>query len=88
MSRDLTGLMTHENTGVAGYSAAAVVDARGVESSTIDLPRCGAVESQKPVQVPVTPLYCACIFGKGQGSSNSHCNNAGRVAGRFFPEFV
>ena len=28
MSRDLTGLMTHENTGVAGYSAAAVVDAR------------------------------------------------------------
>ena len=58
MSRDLTGLMTHENSGVAGhsaaadvdensdvagYSAAAVVDERRVASSTIELPRCEAV---------------------------------------------
>ena len=76
LSRDLTGLMTHENSGVAChsatadgmktvmfqvYSAAAVVDERRVASATMDLPRCEAVESQKSAQVPVAPLYCVCI---------------------------
>ena len=80
MSRDLTGLVTHENSGVAGnsatsdvdensdvagYAAAAVVDVRRVASSTIELPRCETVESQKLVQVPVAPLYCACFVGRG-----------------------
>ena len=64
MPRDLTGLMTNENSGVAGYSAAAVVEARRVASSTIELPRCEAVESQKSAQVPDAPLYCAFVVGK------------------------
>ena len=55
MLRDLTGLVTHEHSGwaghsatadadeesdVAGYSAAAIVDERRVASSTIELPSC------------------------------------------------
>ena len=55
--------------GVAGYSAAAVVDARRVASSTIELLRCEAVESQKSAQVPVAPLYCAKIVGRGREAS-------------------
>ena len=66
MLRDLTGFVTHENSDVAGYSAAAVVEERRVASSTIELPRCEAVESQTSAQVPVAPLYCACIVGKGR----------------------
>ena len=66
MSRDLTGLMTHENSDVAGYSAAAVVDARRVASSTIELRRCEAVESQKSAQAPAAPLYCAFVVGWGR----------------------
>ena len=81
MLRDLTGLLTHENSGVAGrsatadvdensdvpgYSAAAVVDERRVASSTIDLPRCEAVESQKSAQVPDAPLYCTFVVGCGR----------------------
>ena len=68
MSRDVTSLVTHENSDVAGYSAAAVVGERerGVASSTIELPRCEAVESQKSAQVPVAPLYCACLVGRSR----------------------
>ena len=36
MSRDLAGLMTHENSGVAGHSTAADVDERRLVSSTIE----------------------------------------------------
>ena len=101
MSRDLTGLMTYENSGVAGdsatadvdenidvasISAAAVVDARRVANSTIEVPWCEAVEYQKSAQVPAAPLCCACIVGRVQRSSNSHCNTDGRVAGRFLPQ--
>ena len=71
--------MTHENSGwadhsatadadeesdVAGYSAAAIVDERRVASSTIELPSCEAVESQKSAQVPFAPLCRACIAGR------------------------
>ena len=81
MSRDLTGLVTHENSDVAshsatadvdensdvaGYSAAAVVDERRVASFTIELPSCEAVASQKSAQVPAAPLCCACIFGRSR----------------------
>ena len=64
MLRDLTGLLTHENSDVAGYFAAAVVDERRVTTSTIELAKCEAVELQKSAQVPVAPLYCACIVGR------------------------
>ena len=58
--------MTHENSrsvsadadeksDVAGCSSAAVVDERRVASS-IGLPRCGSVKSQKSAQVPM--LHC------------------------------
>ena len=40
MLRDLTGLVTHKNSDVAGHSAAAVVDERRAASLTIELPRC------------------------------------------------
>ena len=66
MSRDLTGLRTLENSAVAGYSGAAVVDDRRVASSTIELPRCEVVELQKSAEVSVTPLYCPCIVGRGR----------------------
>ena len=66
MSRDLTGLTTHENSGVAGHSATADVDARRVASLTFELPRCEAVKSRKSAQVPVAPLCCACIVGRGR----------------------
>ena len=66
MFRDLTNLVTHENSDVAGYSAAAVVDERRVASSTIELPKCEPVESQKSAQDPVAPLYRACIVGRGR----------------------
>ena len=71
--------MTHENSGwaghsatadadeesdVAGYSAAAIVDARRVASSTIGLPSCEAVESHTSTQVPFVPLCRACIAGR------------------------
>ena len=64
MSRDLAGLMTHENSGVEGHSATADVD----ENSDVagELPRCEVVESQKSAQVPAAPLYCACIVGRGR----------------------
>ena len=45
MLRDLTGLVKHKNSDVAGHSAAAVVDERRATSSTIDLSRCETVES-------------------------------------------
>ena len=86
MLRDPTGLVTYEISDVAGYSAAAVVDERRVASSTIELPRCAAVESLKSAQVPVAPLYCACIVGGRKRSSNNYCNNVGRVAGRCLPQ--
>ena len=66
MLTDLTGLVTHENSDVAGFSAAAVVDERRVARSTIELPSCEAVESRKSAQVAVAPLYCACIIGRGR----------------------
>ena len=68
--------MTHENSGwaghsaiadadeesdVAGYSAAAIVDERRVASSTIELPCYEAVESHTSTQVPLVPLCRACI---------------------------
>ena len=74
MSRDIAGLVTHENSGVArhsatadvdensdvaGYSAAVVLDERRVATSTIELPRCEVVESQKSAHVPAAPLHCA-----------------------------
>ena len=49
--RDVTCLVTQKNSDVAGYSAAAVVDERRVARSTIELPRCEAVESRKSAQV-------------------------------------
>ena len=55
-----------KNSDVAGYSSAAVVDERRVARSTIELPRCEAVESQKSAQVPVAPLCCACIVERGR----------------------
>ena len=73
--------MTHENSGwaghsatagadeesdVAGYSAAAIVDERRVASSTIGLPRCESVKSQKSAQVPFVPLFRACIVGRSR----------------------
>ena len=81
MLRDLTGLVTHENSAwaghsatadvdedsdVAGYSAAAVVDERRVASSTIELYRCEAVESHTSTQVPFASLCRACIVGRGR----------------------
>ena len=57
--RDLTALVTHENSDVAGYYAAAVVDERRVARSSIELPRCEAVESRKSAQVPFATLCCA-----------------------------
>ena len=38
--------MWDENSDVASYSAAAAVDERRVASSTIELPRCEALESR------------------------------------------
>ena len=64
--RDVTGLVTHANSGVLGCSAPAFVDERRVASSTIELHRCEAVESQKSAQVPVAPLCCACIVGRSR----------------------
>ena len=73
--------MTHENSGwaghsatagadeesdVAGCSAAAIVDERRVASSTIGLPRCESVKSQKSAQVPFVPLFRACIVGRSR----------------------
>ena len=73
--------MTHENSGwaghpatagaeeesdVAGYSAAAIVDERRVASSTIELPCYEAVESHASTQVPYVPLCRACIVGRGR----------------------
>ena len=49
-------LLVWMNSDVAGYSAAAVVDERRVASSTVELPRCEAGESQKLPQVPL--LHC------------------------------
>ena len=66
------------------------MDERRVASSTIEVPSCEAVESQKSTQVPVVPLCRACIVGKEQRSSITFspwwcsvglCNNADRVAG-------
>ena len=64
--RDLTGLVTHKNSDVAGNSAAAVVDERRVASSTIELYRCETVESHTSTQLPFASLFCACIVGKGR----------------------
>ena len=87
MSRDFTRLMTHENCDVAGYSAVTVVDERRVARSTIELPRCEAVESQMSVGSSSRCSTALCMYlCEEQRSSNSHCNNAGRVAGRFLPQ--
>ena len=71
--------MTHENSGwashsatadadkesdVAGHSAATIVDERRVASSTIGLPRCESVKSQKSAQVPFVPLCRPCVAGR------------------------
>ena len=101
--------MTHENSGwaghsatadvdddsdVAGYSAAAIVDARRVASSIIELPRCEAAESQKSAQVPFVPQCYACIAGLGQRSSTTFSlwwcsvglrDNTDRVGRKFVP---
>ena len=83
-----------EESDVAGYSAAAIVDERRVASSIIELPCCEAVESQKSTQVPFVPLCRACIVGKGQRSSTTFspwwcsvglCTNADRVAEKICP---
>ena len=66
MLRDLTGLVTHKNSDVAGHSAAAVVDERRATSSTIELSRCETVESHTSTQVPFAPLCRACIVGRGR----------------------
>ena len=81
MLRDLTGLVTHENSGwaghsatadvdedsdVAGYSAAAIEDEKRAASSTIELPSCEAVESHTSTQVPFASLCRACIVGRGR----------------------
>ena len=66
MMRDLTGLVTHENSDVAGHSAAAVVDERRATSSTIELSRCETVESHTSTQVPFASLCRACIVGRGR----------------------
>ena len=72
------------------------MDERRVASSTIGLPRCESVKSQKSTQVPFVPLCRACIVGKGQRSSTTFspwwcsvglCNNADRVAENFVPTF-
>ena len=55
-----------EESDVAGYSAAAIVDERRVASSIIVLPCCEAVESQKSTRVPFVPLFRACIVGRGR----------------------
>ena len=101
MSRELTGLMPHKKSGVAGHSvtadvdensdvagnsAAAVVDERRVASSTIELTRCEAVESQKVGSSSRCSIVLCMYRWKEQRSSNSHCNNAGRVAGRYLPQ--
>ena len=65
MLRDLTGLVTHKNSDVAGHSAAAVVDERRATSSTIELSRCETVESHTSTQVPFASLCRACIVGRG-----------------------
>ena len=68
MLRGPPGLVAYgvvENSGVAGLSAAAVVDERGaVASSTTELPSCEAVESQKLAHVPFAPLCRARIAGR------------------------
>ena len=83
MSRDLTSLMTHENSGVtshsatadvdensdvAGYSAAAVVDERRVASSIIELPKCGVAEVGSSSRCSIV----LCMYRwKGQRSSTT-----------------
>ena len=65
---------------VAGYSAVAVVDERRVASSTIELPRCDAAESQKSAQVPVATLYCACVVGRSrEADTGQKCFFIGNV---------
>ena len=66
MLRDLTGLVTHKNSDVAGHSAAAVVDERRATSSTIELSRCKTVESHTSTQVPFASLCRACIVGRSR----------------------
>ena len=64
------------------------MNGRRVASSTIELPSCEAVESQKSAQVPFAPLCRACIAGRDReapqpfhlGGAVSLCNNADRVA--------
>ena len=58
--------VTHEDSDVAGYSAAAFVDERRVASSTIELPSCEAVESHTSSQVPFASLCRACIVGRSR----------------------
>ena len=66
MLRDLTGLVTHKNSDVAGHSAAAVVDERRATSSTIELSRCKTVESHTSTQVPFASLCRACFVGRSR----------------------
>ena len=56
-ARDPCREMTHENTGS---------DERRVASSTIELPCCESVKSQKSAQVPFVPLFRACIVGRSR----------------------
>ena len=55
-----------EESDVAGYSAAAIVDQRRVASSTIELPCYEAVESHTSTQDPILSLCRACIVVKGR----------------------
>ena len=54
-----------DDSDVAGYSAAAVVDVRRVANSTIELPRCEAAESQKSahgVAEVGSSSYCSIVL--------------------------
>ena len=82
MSREMThensGVACHsatadvdENSDVAGYSAAAVVHERRVASSTIELPRCKAVESQSRLKF----LLLHCIVHVSLEQSLEQCRS-------------
>ena len=67
------------------------MDERRVASSTIGLPRCESVKSQKSAQVPFVPLCRACVAGRDREVRTTFspwwcsvglCNNADRVAGK------
>ena len=103
MLRDLTSLVTHEDSDVASYSASAIVNERRVASSTIELPSCEAVESHTSTasqlgnQVPFAPLCRACIVGRGReapqpfhlgGAVSVSVKNADRVAGKLVTMFI